>query len=89
MFYQQSTKWLCEICCAGFTELAVEGVYSSQDVWLRGVEFPPFVLCLLRISYLNEKKPIDVDLIGPSVIEGLFHALCLSPFSLIPLDFEV
>lgn len=34
-------------------------------------------------------EPIDVDLIGPSVIEGLFHALCLSHFSLIPEDFEV
>lgn len=40
------------------------------------------------ISYLN-KKSIDVDLIGPSVIEGLFHALCLSHFLLIPEDFEV
>lgn len=30
------------------------------------------------ISYLKWKKPIDVDLIGPSVIEGLFHALLLS-----------
>lgn len=56
VFYQQSAKWLCEICCAGFTELAVEEVYSSQDVWLRGVEFPPFVLCLLCISYLNERR---------------------------------
>ena len=32
----------------------------------------------LCISYLKWKKPIDVDLIGPSVIEGLFHALRLS-----------
>lgn len=46
-------KWLCEICCAGFTELAE--FYSSQDVLLRGVESPPFVLCLLCITYLNER----------------------------------
>lgn len=30
-----------------------------------------------------------MDLIGPSVMEGLFHALCLSSFSLILEDFEV
>lgn len=64
VFYQQSAKWLCEICCAGFTELAVEEVYSSQDVWLRGVEFPPFVLCLLCISYLNERSLLMWILLG-------------------------
>lgn len=40
--YQRGTKWLSEIRGAGFRELAE--VYSSHDVWLRGVEFPPFVL---------------------------------------------
>lgn len=48
------------------------------------------VRTLLAMYFLFKwKKPIDVDLIGPSVIEGLFHALCLSHFSLIPVDFEV
>lgn len=72
VFYQQSAKWLCEICCAGFTELALEEVYSSQDVWLRGVEFPPFVLCLLCISYLNERSPLMWISLGPQTWKGYF-----------------
>lgn len=45
---------------------------------------------LLAMYFLFKwKKSIDVDLIGPSVIKGLFQALCLSRFSLIPQDFEV
>lgn len=50
-FISRVQKWLWEICCAELAEL-----YSSQDVWLRGVEFPAFVLCLLCISYLNERS---------------------------------
>lgn len=58
---------------------------SGSGAW----NFHHSYFALLCISYLNEKKPIDVDLIGPSDMEGLFHASCLSPLSLIPVDFEV
>lgn len=30
VFYQQCTKWLCEICFAGLTELAVEELFFSR-----------------------------------------------------------
>ena len=85
VFYQQTAKWLCEICCAGFTELALGEVYSSQDVWLRGVELPPFAVYFL----FKMKEAHWCGSHWAFSHRGVISCFTSISLSLKPVDFEV